>query len=193
MILGTTPLNQCGSSFDTVNGEFPDVGADNGPRQRIIDSAFKMTEQLVGASTQLAEKIVKASQDALAYKGGVPRAGPDSGQGNSEGQQSGHQRLRRATKRALDACFSMSTMEVVCPRPRHQGPPFLLGRSAARVGALRPARRLRRRGGCAPVGVGRCWSVPWGVAVWCWVAVVAPFSARAVESLSSRGQGRRNS
>ena len=33
--------------------------------QQIIDSAFKMTEELVAASTRLAEKIVKASQDAL--------------------------------------------------------------------------------------------------------------------------------
>lgn len=58
--------NRCGSSFDTVNGVFPDVSADNGPRQKIIDSAFKMTEQLVGTSTQLAQRLVKASQDALA-------------------------------------------------------------------------------------------------------------------------------
>jgi len=50
--------------LDTVNGVFPDVSADSGPRQKIIDSAFKMTEQLVGTSTQLAEKLVKASQDA---------------------------------------------------------------------------------------------------------------------------------
>jgi len=41
------------------------VSADNGPRQKNIDAAFKMTEQLVGTSTQLAEKIVKVSQDVL--------------------------------------------------------------------------------------------------------------------------------
>ena len=51
--------------LDTVNGVFPHVGEDGGPRQKIIDSAFKMTEELVGASTQLAEKMVKASRDAL--------------------------------------------------------------------------------------------------------------------------------
>jgi len=51
--------------LDTVNGVFPDISADNGPRQKIIDAAFKMTEQLVGTSTQLAEEIVKASQDVL--------------------------------------------------------------------------------------------------------------------------------
>jgi hypothetical protein len=32
---------------------------------RIIESAFKMTEQLVGTSTRLAERIAKTSQDAL--------------------------------------------------------------------------------------------------------------------------------
>ena len=36
--------------LDTVNGVFPDVSADDGPRKKIIDSAFRMTEQLVGTS-----------------------------------------------------------------------------------------------------------------------------------------------
>ena len=62
---GNTALESVRKFLDTVNGVFPDVSADNGPRQKIIDSAFKMTEQLVGASTQLAQKIVKASQDSL--------------------------------------------------------------------------------------------------------------------------------
>jgi len=44
---------------DTVNGIFPDLSED-GPRRKIIDSAFKMTEELVAASTNLAEKIMKA-------------------------------------------------------------------------------------------------------------------------------------
>jgi hypothetical protein len=50
--------------LDTVNGVFPDVGAEGGPRKKIIDSAFKMTEQLVGTSNQLAQRIVKVSQNA---------------------------------------------------------------------------------------------------------------------------------
>jgi ABC-type transporter Mla subunit MlaD len=49
---------------DTVNDALPDLGSD-GPRRKIIDSAFKMTEQLVGTSSQLAEKIVKATRDGL--------------------------------------------------------------------------------------------------------------------------------
>jgi hypothetical protein len=72
---GNTALESVRKFIDTVNGAFPDVGADNGPRQRIIDSAFKMTEQLVGTSAQLAEKIVKASQDALGEeRSGAKRA-----------------------------------------------------------------------------------------------------------------------
>ena len=51
--------------LDTVNGVFPDTSADGGPRQKVIDSAFKMTEQLVGASNQLAQKVVKVGQSAL--------------------------------------------------------------------------------------------------------------------------------
>jgi len=42
--------------LDTVDGAFPDVGRE-GPRRKIIDSAFKMTEQLVETWTQLAETI----------------------------------------------------------------------------------------------------------------------------------------
>lgn len=49
---------------DTVDGIFPNVSED-GLRRKIIDSAFKMTEQVVGASTQLAQKVVKATGDAL--------------------------------------------------------------------------------------------------------------------------------
>lgn len=50
---------------DTVNGVFPDVSSEAGPRQKVIDSAFKMTEQLVGASNLLAHGIVHAAEDAL--------------------------------------------------------------------------------------------------------------------------------
>jgi len=49
---------------DTVDGIFPDAGED-GPRQTIIDSAFKMVEQLVSASNKLAQNIVDVTKDAL--------------------------------------------------------------------------------------------------------------------------------
>jgi hypothetical protein len=50
--------------LDTVDGVFPQVSED-GRRRKIIDSAFKMTEQLVGASNQLARRVVKVTEDAL--------------------------------------------------------------------------------------------------------------------------------
>ena len=52
------------SFVEAVDGAFPDVGED-GPRRRIIDSAFNMVEELVGASNQLAQDIVKTAGDAL--------------------------------------------------------------------------------------------------------------------------------
>jgi hypothetical protein len=51
--------------LDTIDGVFPHVNED-GPRRKIIDSAFKMTEQLVGASNQLARRVVKVTENALA-------------------------------------------------------------------------------------------------------------------------------
>ena len=51
--------------LDTVDNIFPTL-SDDGPRRKIIDSAFKMTEQLVGTSNQLAQRIVKATSEALA-------------------------------------------------------------------------------------------------------------------------------
>jgi len=51
--------------LDTVDSVFPHTG-EEGPRRKIIDSAFEMTEQLVGTWTQVAEKIVKVTGEALA-------------------------------------------------------------------------------------------------------------------------------
>src|SRR5665213_938112 len=62
---GNSALESVRKFLETVNGVFPDMGTDDGPRKKIIDSAFKMTEQLVGTSTRLAERIVKTSQEAL--------------------------------------------------------------------------------------------------------------------------------
>jgi len=50
--------------LDTVNNAFPDVGPDGGARQRIIDSAFRMTDELVGTSNQFAHRLVKVGSDA---------------------------------------------------------------------------------------------------------------------------------
>jgi hypothetical protein len=53
---------------DTVDGIFPDISQD-APRRKIIDSAFKMTEQLVGVSHQFAQKVVKATSEVLTEPG----------------------------------------------------------------------------------------------------------------------------
>ena len=64
--------------LDTVDDAFPHVGEGSGRRQQIIDSAFKMTEELVGASNQLAQRLVKvgttASKRAPARKAAASKA-----------------------------------------------------------------------------------------------------------------------
>ena len=50
--------------LDTVDDAFPHLGEGGGQRQKIIDSAFKMTEELVGASNQLAKRLVKVGGTA---------------------------------------------------------------------------------------------------------------------------------
>ena len=45
--------------LDTVDDAFPHLGEGGGQRQKIIDSAFNMTEELVGTSNQLAQRLVK--------------------------------------------------------------------------------------------------------------------------------------
>ena len=50
---------------DTVDRQFPDVRED-GPRRKIIDSAFKMVEQMVNASNKLAQNVVSVTENALA-------------------------------------------------------------------------------------------------------------------------------
>jgi len=50
---------------EAIDSIFPDVSQD-GPRRKVVDAAFKMTEQLVSAWTQAAEKMLRAASDALA-------------------------------------------------------------------------------------------------------------------------------
>ena len=49
---------------DTVNDTVPDTGED-GPRSRIIDSAFRMTQELIDAGNKLALNVVDSTEDAL--------------------------------------------------------------------------------------------------------------------------------
>jgi len=59
---------------DTVDGAFPDLTNEEGPRRKIIDSAFKMVENLVGTSNKLAENVIQASAKAMDQKAPVGAA-----------------------------------------------------------------------------------------------------------------------
>ena len=58
-----TSLEAARRFVDSVSDAFPDLGTD-GPRRKIIDSAFQMTEQLVDASNQFARKILDVTEKA---------------------------------------------------------------------------------------------------------------------------------
>ena len=49
---------------ETVDERVPHLGED-GPRHSIIDSAFKMTEELVGAANRLAQSVLDVTQKTL--------------------------------------------------------------------------------------------------------------------------------
>jgi len=51
--------------LDNVNSVFPEPVKDGGPRRKIIDSAFKMTEELVGAANQLARNVLDVTEKTL--------------------------------------------------------------------------------------------------------------------------------
>lgn len=68
-----TSLEAVRKFVDTVTDAFPDLGED-GPRRKIIDSAFKMTEQLVGASNRLAQNILDVTEKTLSEPDRKPKA-----------------------------------------------------------------------------------------------------------------------
>ena len=59
--------------LDTVDSVFPDAAKD-GPRHKIIDLAFKMTEQLVGAANRAAQNILDVTEKALKESEGKSEA-----------------------------------------------------------------------------------------------------------------------
>ena len=61
---GNTSLEAVRKLADTINGMFPDV-AEDGPRRQIIDSAFRMTEQLFSTSTRIAKNILEVTEKEL--------------------------------------------------------------------------------------------------------------------------------
>lgn len=60
-----TSLEAVRDFLDAVDSVFPHLGGEDGPRRKIIDSAFKMTEQLVSTSTGLAKNILELTEKAL--------------------------------------------------------------------------------------------------------------------------------
>lgn len=61
----TSALEAVHKFVATVNSALPDIGGEDAPRKKVIDSAFKMTEQLVGVATEAARNIMKAGQEAV--------------------------------------------------------------------------------------------------------------------------------
>jgi len=100
---GNTALESVRKFLDTVNGAFPDVGADHGPRQRIIDSAFKMTEQLVSASTQLAKKAAKGATAKKAGKGATAKKAGKGAKKAGKGAKKAGKGAKKAAKGAKKA------------------------------------------------------------------------------------------
>ena len=62
----TTSLEAVRKFLDTVNDSFPDLGEGaEGPRRKIIDAAFQMTENLVAASNRVAQNILDITEKTL--------------------------------------------------------------------------------------------------------------------------------
>lgn len=60
----TSALDAIKKFVDTVNDIFPDFG-EEGPRSRIIDAAFSMTQSIVESSNKMAKDLVGVTEDAL--------------------------------------------------------------------------------------------------------------------------------
>jgi hypothetical protein len=74
-----TSLEAVRKFVDTVDSVVPHLGGDDGPRRKIIDSAFKMTEQLVQIFLDVTRKALtesgrKSASKALAKKAPAKKA-----------------------------------------------------------------------------------------------------------------------
>ena len=63
-----TSLEAVRRFVDTVDSVFPHLGGDDGPRRKIIDSAFRMTEQLVQNFLDVTRKALTESGRKAASK-----------------------------------------------------------------------------------------------------------------------------
>ena len=69
-----TSLEAVRKFVDTVDSVFPHLGGDDGPRRKIIDSAFKMTEQLVQIFLDVTRKALTESGRKSASKAPTKKA-----------------------------------------------------------------------------------------------------------------------
>jgi len=63
-----TSLEAVRKFVNTVDSVFPHLGGDDGPRRKIIDSAFRMTEQLVQSFLDMTRKALTESGRKSASK-----------------------------------------------------------------------------------------------------------------------------
>ena len=69
-----TSLEAVRKFVDTVDSVFPHLGGDDGPRRKIVDSAFRMTEQLVQNFLDVTRKAVTESGRKSAPKAPTKKA-----------------------------------------------------------------------------------------------------------------------
>lgn len=60
----TSALDAVKRFVDTVNDAFPDLTED-GPRKKVIDAAFQMTQQIIEASNRFAINVVDVTEKAV--------------------------------------------------------------------------------------------------------------------------------
>ena len=60
----TAALDAVKRFVDSVNDAFPDLGED-GPRGKIIDAAFAMTQQVINASNRLAISLIDVTENSV--------------------------------------------------------------------------------------------------------------------------------
>jgi len=59
---GTSSLEAMRKFADTINDAVPHLDGDEALRRKFIDSAFKMTEQLVSTASKLAQRILEVTE-----------------------------------------------------------------------------------------------------------------------------------
>lgn len=124
--------------LDTVNGAFPDVGPDGEVRQRVIDSAFRMTEELVGTSSEFAHRLVRAGVDA---SGRTPASRAGARKAPSRRAGATRAPARKAPARTTSTATSSARKAAARKAPARKAPAARTGARKATAGT--PARPSR--------------------------------------------------